>query len=157
MINRYHNNGDKPESPTYTTQRGGTMQREILLDNDYLIMWFYPRAGLIHHKFKRYVKGKPFREMLMTGTKAMKERGADKWLSDDRDMPLLSPDDREWGKINWFPETVKAGWKFWAIVESENRIGSLNMKKLIRQYSNKGITAKFFKDPGEAFQWIIKQ
>ncbi len=127
---------------------------ETVIDNEFITMWFYPDKKMVHHKFKKYVKGEPFRNMLLTGTKLMQEKGATKWLSDDSDMPVLSPDDEEWGRVNWFPQTVKAGWKYWAIVLPKMMVGNVNMKRLASEYSQAGITAEVFDNVEAARKWL---
>lgn len=127
---------------------------ETVIDNEFITMWFYPDKKMVHHKFKKYVKGEPFRNMLLTSTKLMQEKGATKWLSDDSDMPVLSPDDEEWGRVNWFPQTVKAGWKYWAIVLPKMMVGNVNMKRLASEYSQAGITAEVFDNVEAARKWL---
>ena len=63
----------------------------------------------------------------------------------------------EWGMSNWFPQTIQAGWKYWAIVQPEKVIAQLNMKKLVEDYAKAGIVAKFFSNPEEAMKWLESQ
>jgi hypothetical protein len=91
---------------------------------------------------------------LLAGTEAMRKNGAAKWLSDDRGNSVLSKEDADWGQVNWFPQTVQAGWKYWAIVQPAKVIAQMNMKALAEEYAKAGITARFFSDPDEAMRWL---
>lgn len=92
----------------------------VLYDSDQISVWYYPEKKIIHHKMHKFVHGQPFRDALMAGARAMEEYKADKWLSDDTNNPVLSPEDVEWGDKNWQPRVIAAGWKYWAIVQPEH-------------------------------------
>ena len=130
------------------------MTAVVIEDNDYVILWYYPEKKIIHHKFKKFIHGDVFHEFLLKGTAIMKENGVKKWLSDDRLNPVLRQDDIVWGDTNWFPQTVNAGWKYWAIVQPKSMIASLNMQKLAKGYEESGIIAKFFSTPEDAMEWL---
>ncbi|MBI9049735.1 MAG: hypothetical protein JEZ00_09970 [Anaerolineaceae bacterium] len=126
----------------------------VIEDNDYATLWYYPDKKIIHHKFKKFIHGKVFHDFLLIGTTLMRENGATKWLSDDRLNPVLRQDDMTWGDTNWFPQTVDAGWKYWAVVQPKSMIASLNMQKLVSEYEKAGLTAQFFMTPEEALAWL---
>lgn len=66
----------------------------------------------------------------------------------------LPPTDLEWADKVWFPQTVKAGWKYWALVLPEEVIGQMNIKRHIKLYKDRGITVEVFRDPDEAIRWL---
>jgi hypothetical protein len=133
------------------------MPRQTVFDNDYATMWYYPETKIVAHKVKKFIYGEAFQKFLLTGTDLIQKNHARKWLSDDRDSPVLRQEDMDWGQVNWFPQTVKAGWKWWAIVKPEKAIGQMNMESLVGIYGNLGITAKFFTDFDEAMKWLEAQ
>ncbi|HEU4390974.1 MAG TPA: hypothetical protein VFV34_24425 [Blastocatellia bacterium] len=128
-----------------------------VLDTEAASLWYHADKQIIHHQFHKFTYGKEFQELLLTGMELMKKNNAHKWLSDDRDMPVLRPEDMEWAQNTWFPQTVNAGWKYWAIVQPENVIGQLNLDRLVKWYLAAGITARYFHDPDEAMQWLESQ
>jgi hypothetical protein len=67
--------------------------------------------------------------------------------------PLLK-EDEAWAKTNWFPNVVKAGWKFWAIVMPAQVIGQLNMKRFVDDYAKAGITVSVFSESDKALAWL---
>ncbi len=69
----------------------------------------------------------------------------------------MSKEDMDWGQGVWFPQTVQAGWKYWAIVQPKKVLAQLGMEQLVKVYSSAGITAKFFSDPDEAMKWLEGQ
>nr|MCU0482517.1 hypothetical protein [Anaerolineae bacterium] len=65
----------------------------VIADSEFATMLYYPDKGIIHHTFHQHMAGEPFRTFFNTGTEAMRQYGATKWLSDDRKNTLISPDD----------------------------------------------------------------
>jgi hypothetical protein len=78
-------------------------------------------------------------------------------LSDDRNNSALAQNDVAWSKTDWFPRVMKAGWKYWALVQPEKVIGQMNMDRIVKDYSEKGLTVKIFSDPDEAMKWLESQ
>ena len=133
------------------------MSEITIIDNEFVTLWYHPDTKIVHHQFHQFLHGDPFRETLNTGTELLKKYGAQKWLSDNRKNTALSKEDTDWGKTDWFPRTVEAGWKYWAIVQPEQVLGKMNMKRLAKTYSEQGVTTEFFSDPDEAMAWLEKQ
>lgn len=130
------------------------MSKIVIEDNEYASMWYYPESKIIHHVFKKFMSGETFHNFLLKGTEAMKKYKADKWLSDDRKNPVLTTEDIKWGETNWFPQTLQAGWKYWAIIQPEAAIAKMNTSKIKEQYSQAGITAQYFTETDEAMKWL---
>lgn len=133
------------------------MPPTTILDTPFVTLWYHADKKIIHHQVHKFIFGKEFRDFLMAGTEAMKKNKAKKWLSDDSALTVLPNDDMEWGRTTWFPQTVQAGWKYWAIVQPEKTLGQIGIKQLVEQYAAGGITAKFFSDPDEAMKWLEAQ
>ena len=133
------------------------MADQTIIDNEYVTMWYYTDKKIVHHTFHKFLHGQPLRECLTRGIELFKKNSASKWLSDDRNNSALPKEDMEWAQTSWFPQVVAAGWKYWAIVLPEQIIGQLNMKRLIKQYSEAGVTAQIFSDPQKAMQWLENQ
>ncbi len=133
------------------------MDTITLYDDDQVTVWYRPNGKIIHHQMHKYTYGKSFRDALMAGADAMQKYGANKWLSDDRNNPVVKPEDIEWGNKFWQPKILAAGWKFWAIVQPEQYLAQLRMIKLADQYSKLGVTVHLFTDPEDAMEWLLKQ
>jgi len=130
------------------------MAKEVLFDSPRATLWYHPDKKIVHHQIHKFIFGDELHQLLLAGTEAMRKNGAAKWLSDDRGNSVLSKEDADWGQVNWFPQTVQAGWKYWAIVQPAKVIAQMNMKALAEEYAKAGITARFFSDPDEAMRWL---
>lgn len=128
-----------------------------IFEDEQISLWYYPETKIIHHQMHEYTHGRSFRTALMAGADAMKKYQAQKWLSDDRNNPVLRPDDQQWGIDVWTPKIIAAGWKYWAIVQPEYMAAKLRMGKLAEMYSKLGVTVEFFSAPEEAMAWLENQ
>jgi hypothetical protein len=133
------------------------MPKQTVIDNEYVTLWYHPDKRIVHHYIKKFIFGEPFHEFLLTGTELIYKNRAKKWLSNDLNCPVLSKEDIDWGDVNWFPKTVKAGWKYWAIVRPKKVLGQMGVEKLVEKYSKAGIVAQFFTDPDDAMKWLENQ
>jgi hypothetical protein len=133
------------------------MKKVNVIDTPLVSLWYYPDEKIVHHQIKGFIGGQPFRDFLMAGTALMKKHGAQKWLSDDRDCPVVRPEDIEWGDVHWFPQTAASGWKYWAIVQPAKMIGKAMLKDLSIKYAKHGVASQWFSDPHDAMVWLAKQ
>jgi hypothetical protein len=133
------------------------MERELLLENEFASLWFYPVTGIVHHQFHQPISGQAFRNILNLGFKLVQEGRARMWLSDDRANTMLPPEDSEWSSGYWLPRMVAAGWTHWAIVLPEKRLGQVNMRRIIGDVTERKVTAESFSDPVEAMAWLESQ
>jgi hypothetical protein len=128
-----------------------------IIDNPYATLWYHPEKRIVHHQIHQFISGDVFRELLLAGTNVLIKHHAQKWLSDDRNNAVLRPEDVEWSHEFWFPQTARAGWKYWAIVQPVKTVGQVTMKNLASTYGTHGITSKNFTDPSDAMWWLESQ
>ena len=130
------------------------MSVQTIIDTDYATLWYYPESKVVRHKWKKFIHGDEFRNVLNRGVEIFKEHGANKWLSDDRLNSALPTVDFEWGVTDWFPRVFAAGWKYWALVMPDKVIGQMNMDRAVKTYIEQGLVVKVFEDPEEALAWL---
>ena len=133
------------------------MAKNTVIKNDNFTLMYDNSKKIVHHQIHKYIYGQQLREMLSKGTEILETNHATKWLSDDRNNSSLSPEDTEWAQKNWFPQTVKAGWKHWALVQPKSVIGQINIERFTKEYAKQGINVKMFSDPDEAERWLSIQ
>jgi hypothetical protein len=133
------------------------MSIETIISNPQASLLYHPESGIVHLEFRQFVFGSQFQTVLMTGIDVMRERGACKWLSDDRGNTSLSKDDQDWSQDVWAPAAKAAGFKYWAVVMPANIIGHMNSEKWAAMSRSDGFTAKLFSDPEVAMAWLEAQ
>jgi len=130
------------------------MSVEVILDNEHATVWYYPEDKIVHHQFHKFIYGEKFREALTRGAEIVEERGVTKWLSDDRLNSAVPKEDSAWALNNWNQRMRAAGWKYWAVLYPDKKIGQINLGFFIRELSLVGITAEVFDDVDEALNWL---
>ena len=130
------------------------MSKISIVDNEFASSWCYPEEKIIHHQFHKFPFGNDFRNVMIKDTEFFEEYGCDKWLSDDRDIGVLHPDDKKWGEENWLPRVMKAGWKYWALILPTRITGQMSLYNLVDEFSKLGVVVKVFEDPNEALEWL---
>ncbi len=133
------------------------MPKVAIYDSPVVTVWFIPETKIIHSRIHKFVSGKEFQSFLMAGLDALVKNKATKWLSDDRSNSALRKEDIEWGNQNWVPPCVRAGWKYWAIVQPEKVLAQMPMERMVEDYKKFGVTSKFFSDATAAMIWLEQQ
>ena len=126
----------------------------IILQSELATLAYHVRDKIVHHTLHQAIWGEAFRQVLLGGVELMKQRGASKWLSDDRGNGALHPDDGKWAMEVWSPQALEAGWKYWAIVMPDASLGKANMRRFIRDYADRGVTVAIFPSPEKALAWL---
>ena len=127
-----------------------------IINNKFATLVYHTEAKIVNHTFHKPIGGNEFREVLTTGAETLKKYGASKWLSDDRNNSALSPEDTEWSKTVWFPQSFEAGWKYWALVVPEDMMARMNLKEFVDSYAEQGLRIMVFVTPDEAMAWLQK-
>jgi hypothetical protein len=130
------------------------MEPIIILDDPSYTLRYHPQDKIVHHELRAYVHGPRFRNILDKGLEIFKKYRASKWLSDDRGNNALTAEDAHWAQTDWSPRVIAAGWKFWAVVMPEKVMGQANMKRWIKDFSDRGVTVRAFSGPHEAYLWL---
>ncbi len=133
------------------------MEKEVILDNENITIWYYNSEKIIHQQFHKLTHGNEFREALIEIAGMFEIRGATKYLSDDRKNTVINREDMEWLKTVWRPRVTKTKWEYWAIVLPDADQGRIVMEKIINEYFSLGITLELFVNPVEALNWLENQ
>jgi hypothetical protein len=105
--------------------------------------------------FKPKMSGAHLEAVLNGGTKLMIDNKATKWLSDNRQLSVaFSEEDANWVNNDWLPRTIKAGWKYWAMVVPESVIGQADHVKYVESFYNSGVWVTVYTDVESALQWL---
>jgi len=128
-----------------------------ILDTPLVTLWYHSDTKIVHHQIHKFISGKEFRDFLLAGSDVLIKNGARKWLSDDRGNSALANEDVTWSHRQWFPQTARGGWKYWAIVQPDKVLAQSVMQRLVEEYSKYGVTAQFFTDPTQAMRWLESQ
>jgi hypothetical protein len=145
---------DRSSNEESTITRNLRIDLEVVLDNETARLCYDPRHKIVQHEFRSFVHGKALRDVLDKGLEILKQRGANKWLSDDRGNGPTTAADSEWALNDWAPRVIAAGWKYWGVVLPEKVLGQMNMRRWIETYSKLGVLAQVFDDTEAGRIWL---
>ena len=133
------------------------MEKKVILDNEFMTLWYHPDKKIIHHEFHKFTQGETLRDCLSAGAEQMEFKGAQKWLSDDRKNTVVGEDDMKWTSTVWRPRVIKAGWKYWALVLPEKVLGERSMKRLADDMRGFGVEVYLCNDSDQGLKWLKSQ
>jgi hypothetical protein len=125
-----------------------------VIEDEYVTLWYHPDDKIVHHRIHKFLVPGVFEKLLGTGAELMERHGAEKWLSDDRNNVVVSPEDLAWAEENWVPRVLKAGFKHWAIVVPSTAVAEMQMKALQAKRRKQGITVEMFEVVDDAMAWL---
>ena len=128
------------------------------LSNEYFDLLFHEETKIVHHIYKAPMSSGQLKELLNAATDMMENYGATKWLSDNRLLANTFGDEAAlWVNNVWLPRTVRAGWKYWAMVVPNCVLGRADQQKYVKSIYNSGIWVTIHKDVESAMKWIKAQ
>ena len=130
------------------------MSEVVLVDNEFITVKYLDDKKIIYHTIHKPFPDQVLKDALNAGTDALIEFGACKWLSDDRKSGPISPELMEYGREEWHPRTIAAGWKYWANVVPEELVAAGSLTPVIENLYNLGLRMMVFTDLDSAFQWL---
>jgi hypothetical protein len=132
------------------------MERVTVVETKELTLSFHEGAKIVHHQLHRYPGAAALEAALEKGLSVLRDRGAHKWLSDDRSGGALPKSHHAWAETDWGPRARRAGWKHWALIPPKDNLGRMNMERLKEIYVSLGVNVRVFEDPVGALAWLEK-
>jgi hypothetical protein len=132
------------------------MPNVTIYSSDYITVEYWPDHNSIYHVVHQPISGQLpiFKEALNAGTEALQKYNVHKWLSDDRKNDALTPEGNAWSFSDWQPRTMKAGWKYWALVVPNAAAAAGTLAPVIEQLFELGLRMMVFANVEEAVAWL---
>lgn len=101
-----------------------------------------------------FVPAEVLRACHEAGLEALARNGATRVLSDNRGFAPPSQGVLDWIEADWLPRMVRAGWRYWAVLEPATPLGAMSLRRLAGIYRGRGITLEVFEREAEALAWL---
>jgi hypothetical protein len=128
-----------------------------IIDNEFATLIVYPGKKIVHHKYKKFIFGEAFQEVMTQGADVFIKYKCTKWLSDDRDNAAMRQEDITWSQTFWEKRIRETGWKYWALIMPKKTVGQIAMKEIIDRNKELGVIVEIFTNPTQAMEWLEKQ
>lgn len=112
------------------------------------------QENVVAKTFFDFIYGDDMKGAFNAGLNALIQHQSCKWLSDNRSLQPYRKIDVTWINEDWFPRMLKAGWKYWALVEPENALGQLSMTRFVDFNRQKGITLQIVHSVDDGLTWL---
>lgn len=89
------------------------------------------KAKAVHVEFKSYVHSDELRDICDKAMKLQQEKGAERMISDNRKLTVISQEDQQWISTVHNQRIQDSGIKYVAIVLPEKTVGKLSMKRVV--------------------------
>lgn len=130
---------------------------ETHYESAHLEIEYDPDCDAVRMVWKRFVSGEPFREGLNRGVELLRERGANNWYADLRELGAVDEEDQEWSNEEWFPRAIAAGVQHMAIVRPESVVAEMSVDNIMQEVEGTDLETHNFDDPDEAEAWLASR
>jgi hypothetical protein len=127
-------------------------------------MIFYDSPGLVVSwdaaiksavlRFRGYTEGDDFRQAARSVLQVLEEKGANKLLTDARDMRAMTQEDQQWVDTEWHPRARAAGLTYNAVVQPRSATAKLSVVAVVRKFPAGSIELAYFTSLEEATKWL---
>ncbi len=108
----------------------------------------------ILHTVKRFLVTDEWKDLLNTGHQYFIVNDLSKWISNNRDLPIIHGNLDNWLFNQWVPNMVNKGWKKWALVEPVIKQGKQNQAKYQERFASAGVQVQSFQELDHARAWM---
>ncbi|WP_459192212.1 hypothetical protein [Halosimplex sp. J119] len=123
---------------------------------NYTIEWDQDIGGIVF-TWDEYVSGSAFRGGCEALLDAIKDRNAEKVLTDTRGINAHDDQDQRWMQTDWMPRALEAGLEHSAIVHPDSVISEMDVENMIDDMDEGSSEPLMTSDMAEAREWLAEQ
>lgn len=127
---------------------------ELIYDSEGGKIEWLSNGKVLVKTIKSFIRDQELRDFFNAGYEQVKKQNGKKWLSNNANLIVYKADDIDWINEDWLPRMLKAGWKYWAVIEPTKATGNVSMMSFLEFYKKQGITLKIFHTMEDAVAWI---
>lgn len=110
---------------------------------------------ILYAEWKGYATSQEFREALLVGLGAIRERHVLGYVSDARRMKVFAADDQKWVMDVWLPQALAAGLKRMAMVTADAGMGKVTIEEVVKDVDRHGLSMRSFPSVATATTWAL--
>ncbi len=95
-----------------------------------------------------------FRETLNRFIDALRTTNSHIIIADARKMQMIRKEDRDWIISEWYPKAIKAGYRYRALIVTEDSYNDFAMKQILETYNNDTVETGYFNSFKDAVDWV---
>jgi hypothetical protein len=110
---------------------------------------------ILFGEWKGYATSQEFRDALLTGLRAIRERRVAGYVSDARRAKVVTADDQKWIMEVWLPQALGTGLKRMAMVTASAGMGKLTIEEVVKDVDTHGLSMRSFASVATATTWAL--
>jgi hypothetical protein len=110
---------------------------------------------ILYAEWRGYATSQEFREALLIGLGAIRERHVLGYVSDARKAKVFTADDQKWVLEVWLPQALAAGLKRMAMVTADAGIGKVTIEEVVKDVDAHGLSMRSFASVATATTWAL--
>ena len=126
----------------------------IYLNERWLTVRWDEWSQSVWMEWKAYCEGDEFRSGLDAGLTLLRQRRANRWLADLRQLGPVRQDDQQWSNQDWFPRAIAGGVRWMALVSPRAAVSRLSVKQVMSKVNNVNLVTAYFDDLEVARAWL---
>jgi hypothetical protein len=130
------------------------LRGDIHMNEPWLSVRWDSEFRCIHAEFKAFMNSAEFRRGTMGILDAIRDRGAESLVSDNRRLELVTSDDQFWIRDIWTPLAVAAGLRRIAVVVSHHGLGTYASNEIISSFPNGLFVTRTVGSMHQALSWV---
>jgi len=127
---------------------------ELFSDERWLRIQWDPEHRCIYAEWKGFANSSEFRASTTKILDAIRARGADSFVSDNRRLEGIADLDQLWLRDTWIPLAVASGVKRIAVVVPHHGLGKIASEEVLGQVEMKAFATRTFTTVSEATEWV---
>jgi hypothetical protein len=108
----------------------------------------------VYAEWKGFANSSEFRASTTKILDAIRARGADSFVSDNRRLEGIADLDQLWLRDTWIPLAVASGFKRIAVVVPHHGLGKIASEEVLGQVEMKAFATRTFTTVSEATEWV---
>jgi len=125
-------------------------------ETDFLTVEWDDSVEAVVMNWTDFAEGDDYRDGLDAGLELVKQRNAENWLADLREMKAVAREDQEWTEDDWHPRAFDTSLANMAIVQPESVVTEMSVEDLVQEIGEQ-ITMQIFDNRQDARNWLDEQ
>ncbi len=126
----------------------------IMYESNVATVHWNEETQSVHLLWHKFAKGTLLRTALVTALDVLKEKGAVNWITDTRQLGVMTLEDQQWFNEDWSPRAVQAGLAHLALVLPANLLEKMAVHSVISKTQFGSVEIAHFDGVDHAKAWL---
>ncbi len=126
----------------------------LTFDTAFCKIFYYDDIKTVHIEWGKFAKKEQFIEACNFSLELMSKNNASKMIADNSNAAVVAVENQNWLTENWFPRALEKGFRYSAVVLSNDAFIKYAVKKIENKINNKLFIVQYFDSVDNAKAWL---